>query len=73
MLGFSSAAGFAAAHRSRPAFSRRVLSLMPTSLDNWRFSFHCPSSIAACFSTSQICASRAASNFQISCSAFFPR
>jgi hypothetical protein len=43
-LVFSSAVRLAAAHRSRPAFSRRVFWPMSSSPDNWRFSFQSPSS-----------------------------
>jgi hypothetical protein len=38
-----------------------------------RFSFRCPSSIAACFSASMIFDIGLVSNFQISCLASFPR
>jgi hypothetical protein len=40
-----------------------MISLMPTSLDNRRFSFHCPSSTAACFRSSHIYAARGGSNY----------
>src|SRR6266849_4771226 len=69
----ASAAFFSAASRSRLLVSRKTASSNGTVPLDSRFSLHCPSSIAACFIVALICDTRAASNFQISCLAFFPR
>jgi hypothetical protein len=69
----ANAASFSAAARIMPLFRFALIAAAAASPETYRFSFHWPSSIAACFSVLRIADSRAESNFQISFLACLPR